>query len=220
LKLKKEAEQLIYEGNNAFENKDSFTGVEKFKQGIEKYKELKEFERVLDLLRIVSQKCISNNHVKFAGEFADDLFKLAKKQKHLFYLGIAHYIKGYLLLKTGENEVLEVALNKIQDAAVNFEKEGDFAGAGMCFNKIGSIYQSRLNKIENACLFYLAAIENFNKSILKMYPLRTDFWNKPELLIQKIVELRDIIEELLPNFDNIELRNKIVKDLKNLEYNF
>ncbi|MFX1327585.1 MAG: hypothetical protein ACFE91_05505 [Promethearchaeota archaeon] len=220
LKLKKEAEQLIYEGNSAFENKDSFIGVEKFKQGIDKYKELNEFERVLDLLRSVSQKCISNNHIKFAGEFADDLYKLAKKQKHLFYLGIAHYIKGYLLLKTGENEVLEGALNKIQDAAVNFEKEGDFAGAGMCFNKIGSIYQSRLNKIENACLFYLAAIENFNKSILKMYPLRTDFWSKPELLIQKIVELRDIIEELLPNFDNIELRNKIVKDLKNLHYNF
>ncbi len=220
LKLKKEAEQLIYEGNKAFENKDSFTGVEKFKQGIEKYKELKEFERILDLLRIVSQKCISNNHVKFAGEFADDLYKFAKKQKHLFYLGVAYYIKGYLLLKTGENEVLEVALNKIQDAAVNFEKEGDFAGAGMCFNKIGSIYQSRLNNIENACLFYSAAVENFNKSILKMHPLRTDFWNKSELLIQKIVELRDIIEELLPNFDNLELRNKILKDLKNLHYNF
>jgi hypothetical protein len=53
-----------------------------------------------------------------------------------------------------------------------------------------------------------------------MYPLRTDFWNKPELLIQKIIELRDIVEELLPNLENIELRNKIIKDLKNLQYNF
>jgi proteasome lid subunit RPN8/RPN11 len=220
IKLKELAEQLIYEGNQAFENKDSFTGIEKFRQGIYKFEELRDFERVLDLLRIVAQKCISNEHLIFAGEFADDLHKLAKKQKQLFYLGVSNYIKGYLLLKKGANEVLEEGLNEIQDAAISFEKEGDFAGAGMCFNKIGTIYHSRLNKLENACLFYRAAIENFNKAVLKMHPLRTAFWNKPELLIQKIVELRDTLEELLPNLENIELKNKIIKDLKNLHYNF
>ncbi|MFX0003736.1 MAG: hypothetical protein ACFE9J_09645, partial [Candidatus Hermodarchaeota archaeon] len=191
MKVKEEAEQLIYEGNMAFKKKDAITGVERFRQGIEKYKEIKDFDRVLELLRTVAQICISNEHLPIAEEFTNDLFKLAKKQNQLFYLGITYYIKGYLLLKGGDNEVLEEALHKIQDAAVNFEKEGDFAGAGMCFNKIGSIYQSRLSKLENACLFYRAAIENFNKAILKMHPLRTDFWNKPELLIQKIVELRD-----------------------------
>jgi proteasome lid subunit RPN8/RPN11 len=220
IKLKELAEQLIYEGNQAFEHKDSFTGIEKFRQGIDKFEELRDFERVLDLLRIVAQKCISNEHLIFAGEFADNLHKLAKKRKQLFYLGVSNYIKGYLLLKKGDNEVLEEGLNKIQDAAINFEKEGDFAGAGMCFNKIGTIYHSRLNKLENACLFYRAAIENFNKAVLKMHPLRTAFWNKPELLIQKIIELRDTLEELLPNLENIELKNKIVKDLKNLNYNF
>ncbi|MFW9876241.1 MAG: hypothetical protein ACFFG0_24325 [Candidatus Thorarchaeota archaeon] len=217
---KKIAEQLIYEGNQAFDNKDSFIGIEKFKQGIEIYKDINDFDRVLELLRIVSQKCISNEHLNFAGEFVDDLKKFAKKRNQRFYLGIAYYINGYLLLKEGDNEVLEDALIKIQDAAVIFEKEGDFAGAGMCFNKIGSIYQSRLSRIENACLFYRAAIENFNKAILKMHPLRTDFWNKPELLVQKIVELRDIVEELLPNLKDIELKNKIIEDLKNLQYNF
>ncbi len=219
-KMKETVEQLIYEGNQAFENKDSFTGVEKFREGIEKYRENKDFERVLELLRIVTQKCISNEHLIFAGEFSDELYKLAKKQNHRFYLGVAYYTRGYLLLKKGDNDVLEDSLNKIQDAAINFEKEGDFAGAGMCFNKIGSIYQSRLNKLENACLFYRAAIENFNKALLKMHPLRTDFWNKPDLLIQKIVELKDIVEELLPNLENIELRNKISKDIKNLNFNF
>lgn len=219
-KIKELAEKLIYRGNQAFENKDSFTGIEKFREGIEKYKEIKDFEHVLELLRIISQKCISNDHLILAGEFADDLYKLAKKNNDRFYLGIVHYTKGYLLLKKGDNDVLEDALNKIQDAAVNFEKEGDFAGAGMCFNKIGSIYQSRLGKLENASLFYRAAIENFNKAILKMHPLRTDFWNKPELLIQKVIELRDIVDELLPNLENIELRKKIIKDLKNTYYNF
>ncbi|MFX0023438.1 MAG: hypothetical protein ACFE9S_14025 [Candidatus Hermodarchaeota archaeon] len=220
MQIKEVAEHLIYEGNKAFEKRDSFTGVEKFRRGIEKYTEIKDFERVLELLRIVSQKCISNEHLIFAGEFTDELFKLAKKQNHQFYLGIVYYTKGYLLLKKGENEVLEEALNKIQDAAVNFEKEGDFAGAGMCFNKIGSIYQTRLNKLENACLFYRAAVENFNKAIIKIHPLRTDFWNKPELLIQKIVELRDIIEEILPNLENNNLKKKIITDLRNLSYNF
>jgi len=219
-KIKEEAEQLIYEGNQAFNKKDAITGVERFRQGIEKYKEIKDYERVLDLLRSVSHICISNEHLPIAEEFTNELFKLAKKQNHRFYLGITYYIKGYLLLKKGDNEVLEDALHNIQDAAVNFEREGDFAGAGMCFNKIGSIYQSRLNKLENACLFYRAAVENFNKAILKTHPLRTDFWNKPELLIQKVLELRDIIEELLPNLENIELKKKIIKDLKSLRYNF
>ena len=219
-KIKEEAEQLIYEGNLAFKKKDAITGVERFRQGIEKYKEIKDFERVLELLRNASQICISNEHLPIAEEFVDKLFKLAKQQNHRFYLGVVYYIKGYVLLKKGDNEVLDEALNKIQDAAVNFEKEGDFAGAGMCFNKIGSIYQSRLNKLENACLFYRAAIENFNKAILKMHPLRTDFWNKPELLIQKVVELRDIVEELLLNLENIDLKKKIIKDLKNINFNF
>ncbi|MFX1572088.1 MAG: hypothetical protein ACFFB0_05025 [Promethearchaeota archaeon] len=219
-KIKEEAEQLIYEGNQAFENKDAFSGIEKYKRGIKKYKEIKDFERAMELLRVVSQKCISNNHLVFAKEFSEDLQKLAKKQKHLFYIGVTNYTLGYLLLKKGENEVLEEALNKIQNAAVDFENEGDFAGAGMCFNKIGTIYQSRLNKLENSCLFYKAAIENFNKAIIKSHPLRTSFWNKRDRLISKIVELRDIIEELIPNLKNIELKKKILRDLKNLHYNF
>jgi proteasome lid subunit RPN8/RPN11 len=219
-RLREEAEQLIYEGNLAFKRKDAITGIEKFRHGIEKYKEIKDFERVLELLRTISQICISNNHLPIAEEFANELLKLAKRQNHLFYLGITYYIKGYMLLKKGDNEVLEEGLHNIQDAAVSFEKEGDFAGAGMCFNKIGSIYQSRLNKLENACLFYRAAIENFNNAILKTHPLRTDFWNKPEMLIQKVIELRDVVEELLPNLENVKLKNKIIKDLKNLSYNF
>ncbi|MHA1987363.1 MAG: hypothetical protein ACW98D_12055 [Promethearchaeota archaeon] len=220
VQIKEEAEQLIYEGNQAFNNRDAFTGIERFKQGIDKYQKIKNIEKVMDLLRTVSQKCIANDHLVFAGEFAENLFKLAKKQKNFFYVGVANYILGYLLLKKGENEVLEKGLNRIQDAAVDFENEADYAGAGMCFNKIGTIYQSRLHKLENACLFYRAAIENYNKAILKMHPLRTSFWNKPELLIQKIIELRDIVDELLPNLEDSKLKEKVKKDLENLQYNF
>ncbi len=220
LGTKEQAEQLIYEGNQAFTNKDAFSGIEKFRKGIKKYKEIRDFDRVLDLLRIVSQQCILNEHLIFADEFANNLYKLAKKHNQLFYIGVANYIIGYLLLKKGDNNVLEDGLNKIQDAAICFEKEGDFAGAGMCFNKIGTIYHTRLNKLENACLFYRASIENYNKAILKIHPLRTSFWNKPELLIRKIVELRDIVDELIPNLNNTELKSRIIADLRNLRYNF
>jgi len=218
IKIKEEAEQLIYEGNQAFKNRDAFSGIEKYRNGIGKYRQLKDFERVLDLLRIVSQQCISNEHLIFAEEFANTLYTLAQDHDQVFYMGIANYILGYLLLKKGENDFLEDGLNKIQDAAINFEKVGDFAGAGMCFNKIGTIYHSRLNKIDNSCLFYRAAIENYNKAILKIHPLRT-MVNNSELK-NKIVELRDIVNDLIPNLSNSELKNKIINDLKNLNYNF
>jgi len=220
LNKKEEAEQLIYEGNQAFDNNDAFTGIEKFRKGIQKFKQIGDFDRTLDLLRIVSQQCISNEHLIFAEEFANDLFMIATEKNQIFYLGVANYIMGYLLLKKGDNLLLKDGLNKIQDAAINFEKVGDFAGAGMCFNKIGTIYHSRLIKIENACLFFRAAIENYNKAILKVHPLRTSFWNKPQLLIQKIVELRDMVNDIIPNLNNIELKNKIISDLKDLHYNF
>ena len=106
LQIKEEAEHLIYEGNQAFNNKDAFSGIERFRQGIEKYQKIKKIEKVMDLLRTVSQKCIANDHLVFAGEFAENLQKLAKKQKHLFYIGVANYILGYLLLKKGESDVL------------------------------------------------------------------------------------------------------------------
>ncbi|MHA2391714.1 MAG: hypothetical protein ACXAEX_07075 [Promethearchaeota archaeon] len=220
IQIKEEAEQLIYEGNQAFNDKDAFTGIEKFRQGIDKYQKLGDLDRVMDLLRTVSQKCVTNNHLVFAKEFANDLFKLAKKNKNYFYIGVSNYIFGYLLLKKDEEDTLEEGLNKIQDAAVDFESVGDFAGAGMCFNKIGSIYQSKLNKLDNACLFYRAAIEDYNNAIVKMHPLRTSFWNKPELLVQKIIELRDITEALLPNLENVKLKKKITEDLGNIQYNF
>jgi proteasome lid subunit RPN8/RPN11 len=214
------AEQLIYEGNQAFSNKDAVAGIEKFREGIDHYKNLKEFDKVMDLLRTVAQKCITNDHLIFAQQFGENLLKLSKKHKNLFYQGVSNYIFGYILLKSGESNALENGLNKIQEAAVNFENEGDYAGAGMCFNKIGNIYQSRLSLLENACLFYRAAVENYNQAIIKMHPLRKSFWNKPDLLIEKIVELKDTIEELLPSLENIKIKKKIIDDLQNIRYNF
>jgi len=220
LQLKENAEQLIFEGNQAFKSKDAFTGIERYRQGIEKYKELHDIERVLELLRDLSEKCISNNHLVFAEEFANELNKTAKKEKNSFFLGESQYNIGYLLLKTGEDNVLKEALNTIRDAAIEFEKINDFAGVGICFNKIGTIYHSRLNNLESACLFYREAIENYNQAIIRNHPLRKSNWSKPEILSQKILDFKDLIEELLPKLENKDIQNKIKHDLNSIKFNF
>lgn len=219
-KIKETAEQLIYEGNLAFNNKDTFNGIEKYRRGIEKYKELDDYDRVLDLLRNLSKICVSNNHLVLAGEFVADLYKLASKCDNKFYKGVANYLTGYLLLKKGDKNALKKGLNNIRDAAILFEKVKDYAGAGMSFNKIGTIYQTRLENYDSACLFYREAIENYNKAIVLNHPLRKALWSKPELLREKIIELRDLVEELLPNIENLEIKKKTINDLKAIKYNF
>lgn len=214
------AERLIYEGNSAFQQRDPFTGVEKYRQGIKIYKKEGDIDRIQDLLRNLTKLCISNNHLVLAEEFATDLLKLAKEQDNAFYKAVANYILGYILLKQGKNNVLKLALSKIRDAAILFENIGDYAGAGMCFNKIGTIYHSRLENYDSACLFYRESIENYNKAIKHSHPLRKSLWSKPELLKEKIIELRDILEELLPSVSLDSLRQKISEDLKSIIYNF
>lgn len=220
LKLKEYAEKLIFEGNQAFKSEDAFTGIEKYRQGVEKYKELHDIDRVLTLLRDLSEKCISNNHLVFAEEFANELKNLAKEEENYFFLGEAKYIIGVLLLKTEENNVLKEALNTIRDAAIEFEKVNDFAGAGICFNKIGTIYHSRLKNLESACLFYREAIENYNKAIIRNHPLRKSNWSKPEILSQKILHFKDLIKELLPKLENKDIQKKVKDDLNSIKFNF
>jgi tetratricopeptide (TPR) repeat protein len=214
------AEQLIYEGNSAFQQRDPFTGVEKYRQGIKIYKKEGDIDRIQDLLRNLTKLCISNNHLVLAEEFATDLLKLAEKQDNAFYKAVASYILGYILLKQGKNNVLKSALSKIRDAAILFENIGDYAGAGMCFNKIGTMYHTRLENYDSACLFYRESIENYNKAIIHSHPLRKSLWSKPELLKEKIIELKDILEELLPSVSLDSLKQKIAEDLKSIIYNF
>ncbi len=218
--LKERAEHLIYEGNKAFQNKDTFTGIERYRQGIEKYRELDDINRVLDLLRTVAKLCISNNHLVLAEEFADELFELSKQNDELFYLGVASYIIGYISLKKGDKEVLKDALKKIENSAIYFGKVMDYAGAGMSYNKIATMYQTRLKNYDSACLFYKEAIENYNKAIIHSHPLRKSLWSKPELLSEKIIELRDLVDELIPNVENSEIKEKIINDLKFIRYNY
>lgn len=220
VQYKEIAEKYIYEGNVAFNNKDTFTGIEKYRQGIENYKKVKDYDRVMDLLRTLAKLCVSNDHLVKTKEFVDQLLKISHKQNNKFYNGVADYFDGYILLKTGDNNVLKTALSKIRDAAILFEKDKDFAGAGMCFNKIGNIYQTRLENYDSACLFYQEAIKNYNKAINMTHPLRTSLWSKTELLVKKVIELRDLIEELIPNITNPSIKKKVLDDMESIDFNF
>ena len=219
-KIKATADQIIYEGNQAFKNKDTFTGIEKYHQGIEKYKEINDVPRVMDLLRKVSRSCILNNHLVKAREFADELFKVAEFNNQFFYKGIANIIIGNAIVREGDLDTLENGLKKIEEAAIEFIKVKDFAGAGRAFDRIGFSYEKKIKNIGTACLFYREAIENYNNGLIYSHPLRITPWSKPEVLIEKIIELRDIIDVLLPDIENSEIKKKVVNDLKSIRYNF
>ncbi len=218
--LREAAEESIYEGNLAFKQKDAFMGVQKYRVAIDKYKKLNDYDRVFELLRNLSEHCIMTNHQILAEEFAEELFNVSIKQDHLFYRGEANYLIGYLMLKKGDDHLLEDALKRIQQASIDYEKAGDYAGAGGCYNKIGTIYQSRLNQPFNAALFYTQAIRSLNEAILRGHPLRKALWSKSESLPKKILEIKDIVEELISRIQNPDDREKIKNDLKKIEFNF
>ncbi|MBN1214878.1 MAG: hypothetical protein JXA99_05480 [Candidatus Lokiarchaeota archaeon] len=220
IEIREHAEQLIFEGTQYFEKKDIVDGVERFEKAIKKYEKIGEKEKVFELLKKLSENCISSDHLYLAEEFATRLMNLSKKTDYLFYQGEANYLLGYLLLKKEDDEFLSEGLKKIRDAAIIFEKVEDYIGAATCFHKIGSTYQSRLNKLDNCCLFYREAIENYNKAIIKNHPNRKSLWSKPEILTDKILELKNIIEELLPRLEHQGIRDKIQNDLEAINYNF
>jgi tetratricopeptide (TPR) repeat protein len=174
----------------------------------------------MDLLRKVSRSCIANNHLVIAREFADELFKVADFNNQIFYKGIASYIIGYIIVREGDIDALEYGLKKIEEAAVDFINVQDYAGAGMAFNKIGLSYEKKIKNIGQACLFYREAIENYNNGLVYSHPLRITSWSKPEVLIEKIIELRDIIDVLLPDIENSEIRKKVIHDLKSIRFNY
>ncbi len=215
-KVKESAEKLIFEGNKALNNGDAFTGIEKYREGIEKYKKLKDNDRMLEILRNVSEYCISTNHLVIAEEFSEELYNLSKKLAQKFYKAEGKYLKGYIMLKKGTNENLREGLREIQKATIDYEAAKDNAGAGRAYYKIGTIYQSRLNRPYNSSLFYIQAIKSYKEALNKNHPLRKALWSKSELLIQRITEIKDIVVELISDIKDPKERNKITDDLNSI----
>lgn len=216
VRRKEEAEEFIFQGNQAFNEGDAFTGVENFKKGINIYKDLKDFNKAMALLQTLSEKCISTNHDNLAEDFAKELHGMAEEKGELFYLGEGNYLLGYLTLKEGWNTSLQKGLEMLQEASVSYEKAGDFAGAGQCYYKIGTIYHSRLNKLYNAALFYIQAIKSFNQALSRNHPLRKSLWAKAENLSNRLIDMKDIVENLILNIEDPAERNKIKRELSSV----
>lgn len=214
------AEQLIYEGNQAFNSNDVFQGVEKYRAAIKKLEDVGRFDRVLELLKNVTEECISSDHVILADEFVEKLLDISEQKNNLFYKAESYYLQGYLLLTQNKKENVRDALSKIRDAAVIFNDIKDFVGAGICFHRIGATFHRELNNHDMGVMFYREAIENYNNAIVKSHPLRKTLWSRKENLIQKVIDLRETVENLLPQVQDTETRNRVSNFLRSINYNF
>ncbi|MHA1726630.1 MAG: hypothetical protein ACTSXH_17635 [Promethearchaeota archaeon] len=218
-----QAEKYFHEGKIAFKKKDTVSGVELFTKAINIHKRLQRITRVLEIYHELIIECINNEHFTLAEEFSEKLIDLANQHEDLFHAGEGYYLKGYILLKTiQEDEIgrIEQALKELQESAKHFTEAKDYIGAGLSFERIGMTYQARLNVPDMAGLFLREAIENYNKGIMRGHPLRTSPLYKPEMIIQKIKSLKDLIEDLLPNIKDLTIKNKIITDLQSIHFNF
>ncbi|MFO8017946.1 MAG: hypothetical protein R6U96_04880 [Promethearchaeia archaeon] len=220
-KSREEAEQLIYQGNQAFKEKDTVSGVTKYRRALKILQNLGDYNRMLESLSSIAEQLISTNHFVLANEFIEKLHTISSDQENFFYRGDAHYLQGYLKLKQSETkEEKKKVLEDFQKGAVNYLKVNDYAGAGRCFHKMGRVCHLNLNLIDNACLFYTEAIRYYNEGITRNHPLRKSFWNTSEALIQTITEIKDIVEDLLPSISESNVLKKVKEGLTSIRYNF
>lgn len=219
--LREEAEELIYQGNQAFKEKDTVTGVTKHRNAINILENLGDYSRLLELLSSITEQLISTNHFVLAEEFREKLYNISNNKENYFYRGDAHYLKGYLKLKQAKNKSeMEEVLGDFQKGAVDYLEVNDYAGAGRCFHKMGSICHLNLQLVDNACLFYTEAIKYYNEGIISNHPLRKSFWNTSEALIQTIHELRDTVNVLVSSIQDSEVLSKVKQSLSSIQYNF
>lgn len=210
----KMADELFFEGNQAFRQKNSFEGVEKYKKGLEILKDINKIDKVMEYLSKLSENCLHNNHYPLAEQNSEELFKIAESNGSLFYMAGSKYIIGFIkIIKDSIKEGLE----DIQQAAIFYENTMDFYGTGLCNQKIAAIYSTHLKDIDRASLFFLEALKNFNKALEKIHPLRITVWDSPKHINERINNLKETIKKNLKKIIDQNVKSKIESDLKNFE---
>lgn len=208
-----QADKFIYEGNQAFHHKNSFIGVENYRNAIEIFKGLGEIDKMMEYLSALSEKCLINDHYPLAEEFSNELFKIAEERGSLFYMAGAKSINGNI--KIGQKKIIE-GLEILQQAAILYEKSMDYYGTGLCNQKIGSIYFSQLEEIESGLLFFVESVKNFNSALVKIHPLRKNIHSGTPYLKDKIKNLVESIRNNLNKITTPEVKDKIEKELATL----
>ncbi|MHA1297057.1 MAG: hypothetical protein ACTSPH_10685 [Promethearchaeota archaeon] len=159
------------------------------------------------------------DRIALSKDLLNEMIDIAKKNSNLFYEAEALYLKGNILLKSNSHS-LEDSLSMIQEAAGLFLKEKDFAGAARCFDKIGTMIQVKSNDFESMALFYAEALKNYNEALKITHPLRKSNWSQRESLINKIIEIKDVIEVILPKISDFNIRHQVLQKLNSIKYNF
>ncbi len=208
------ATQLVLEGKAAFESGDSFTGGEKYKQAIEILAKEKRKEELVKHLADVASLCVRSNHFQLVKEFAKRLLKYAEDTGSLVHMGQAHYFLG--LAKMNEKETAEKGLEELQEAAIAFEKSGEFVVAGLCNQLIGEKYSAQQNFF-TASLFYIEALKFYSKgrqeSPLLQKLAKLDSGDIEKRRVQLSADVKKHLEKLTEPQD----RNKIESELKKLK---
>lgn len=119
-----------------------------------------------------------------------------------FYIGKAYYWKATLVERTKFNpnpqiNDIKTVLLMYQVASANFEKTEDFAGAGLCLDRIGVIYQNALQDHKMARAFYTEAVKLYAKAMENAHPLRAnEEWCASDSLTHRIKQLNGILAKI------------------------
>jgi len=203
----------VAEGNQAFENGDSFTGGEKYKQAIEILVKEKRKQELVTTLSDAAALSIHASHFQLVKDFARKLLKYAEETGSLVHMGQAHYSIGVAYLREKENATK--GLEYMQQASISFEKSGEFVVSGLCNQIIGDYYLSQQN-LFSACLFYIEAIKFYQKGRHES-PLLQKLSQMDSGDVEK--KMATLSADLKKNFAKLAIpqeRNKLEGELKKL----
>lgn len=207
------ADRLAWEGQQAFERDDSFTGIEKYKRAIDQLKKNKKYAQVMTRLGEAAEYCYQSDHLNLTLDFTRDLLNLAENNGSFVFMGIAHFLRGKALLK--KNPQKNTGLEYLEQAIISFDKCGEWAGAGLCNQIVGNHYRAS-EDVFSAALFYIEAIKEYKKVSVEGYSPRQLPGIPQTDAVTKISTLQNLVEEIAEQVANPEDQQKIQQDLEKL----
>ncbi|GAB4323449.1 MAG: hypothetical protein Kow0069_28580 [Promethearchaeota archaeon] len=208
------AERKLLEARKANGSGDHFTAIDLYQRAVEAFAEEADEQAYLEALKEFAEATFASDHLSFAEQAASKLVEEAERHGSTFHLASGHVIAGQIRLKQVKVEVagqrsatpeehekrlgkIQEGLEELQQAALLFERAGDWAGVGWCNEQIGVIQYYTLRDYFSAALFYVEALKAFKKAETGVHPLRKSAWAKPEQLRRKVRSLRLFLDQLL-----------------------
>ncbi|HMF33144.1 MAG TPA: hypothetical protein VKK79_17090 [Candidatus Lokiarchaeia archaeon] len=207
-------ELLTWEGQQAFEHDDAFSGIEKYKKAIDILKKGKKDPQLMTRLGEVAEFCFRSDHLNLTIDFTRDLLNLAEKNGSFVHMGVAHYLRGKALLKKGGQP--QSGLEHLEQAIISFDKCGEWAGAGVCNILMGD-HSRAAEENFSAALYYIEAIKEFKKVSVEGTPARSLPGIPKDDPDAKLPDLIALVENLTEQIPDPGERKKIELDLEKLK---